>query len=115
MIASWYGALGPGLLATSLSTFSALHFFMSPLRERIQFSDVLALFLFTLINMLIASLCEKLHQAIRHAETDAALVKKSEERMRQAEQRKDEFLAILGHELRSPLNNLSSALHLLRT
>src|SRR5262249_29941916 len=27
----------------------------------------------------------------------------------------DEFLAILGHELRSPLNNLSSALHLLRT
>jgi signal transduction histidine kinase len=116
MIASWYGGLGPGLLATSLSTFSSLHFFISPsLRGRIQFPDALALFLFTLINMLIAALSEKLHQAIRHAETDAALVKESERRMRQAEQRKDEFLAILGHELRSPLNNLASALHLLRT
>jgi len=116
MIASWYGGLGPGLVATSLSTFSALHFFISPsLTGLIQFPNALALFLFALVNMLIASLSEKLHQAIRRAETDAALVKRSEEHMRQAEQRKDEFLAILGHELRSPLNNLGSALHLLRT
>ena len=117
MVASWYGGLGPGLVATSLSTFSALHFFISPSLSggHIRFPDLLALFLFTLINMLVASLSEKLHQAIRRAETDAVLVKRSEERMRQAEQRKDEFLAILGHELRSPLNNLGSALHLLRT
>jgi signal transduction histidine kinase len=116
MIASWYGGLGPGLVATSLSTFAALHFFISPARPgHVQFPDILALFLFTLINMLIASLSEKLHQAIRSAETDTALLRQSEEQMRQAEQRKDEFLAILGHELRSPLNNLASALHLLKT
>jgi signal transduction histidine kinase len=116
MIASWYGGLGPGLFATSLATFLSLHLYMSPAHPgRLPFPDALALFIFTLINMLIAGLCEKLHQAVRSAETDAALLKQSEEQMREAEKRKDEFLAMLGHELRNPLNNLNSSMYLLRS
>jgi signal transduction histidine kinase len=116
MIASWYGGLGPGLFATSLATFLSLHLYMSPAHPgRLPFPDALALFIFALINMLIAGLCEKLHQAVRNAETDAALLKQSEEQMREAEKRKDEFLAMLGHELRNPLNNLNSSMYLLRS
>ena len=116
MIASWYGGLGPGLFATSLATFLSLHLYMSPAHPgRLPFPDALALFIFALINMLIAGLSEKLHQAIRNAETDAALLKRSQEQMREAEKRKDEFLAMLGHELRNPLNNLNSSMYLLRS
>jgi len=116
MIASWYGGLGPGLFATSFATFLSLHLYMSPAHSgRLPFPDALALFIFTLINMLIAGLCEKLHQAVRNAEMDAALLKRSEVQMREAEKRKDEFLAMLGHELRNPLNNLNSSMYLLRS
>ena len=40
---------------------------------------------------------------------------RGEESLRLADQRKDEFLATLGHELRNPLAPLLTALHLLRT
>jgi signal transduction histidine kinase len=40
---------------------------------------------------------------------------RTEETLRAADQRKDEFLATLGHELRNPLAPLLSGLHLLRT
>ncbi len=39
---------------------------------------------------------------------------RAEESLRLADQRKDEFLATLGHELRNPLSPLLAALHLLR-
>lgn len=39
---------------------------------------------------------------------------RAEEALRQADQRKDEFLATLGHELRNPLAPLVSGMHLLR-
>jgi len=37
-----------------------------------------------------------------------------EESLRDADRRKDEFLAMLGHELRNPLGSISNALHILR-
>ena len=39
---------------------------------------------------------------------------RSEEALRQADQRKDEFLATLAHELRNPLAPLVTGLHLLK-
>jgi two-component system CheB/CheR fusion protein len=41
--------------------------------------------------------------------------KRAEEALRQADRRKDEFLALLAHELRNPLAPITNALHLLRT
>ncbi len=40
--------------------------------------------------------------------------KDAEEQLRQADQRKDEFLAILGHELRNPLSPISGAAQVLQ-
>jgi signal transduction histidine kinase/CheY-like chemotaxis protein len=42
-----------------------------------------------------------------------AAVRESEARARQADRRKDEFLAMLGHELRNPLAPITTALHLM--
>src|SRR5262249_52512617 len=38
----------------------------------------------------------------------------AEEALREADRRKDEFLAMLGHELRNPLAPIQNALHILR-
>ncbi len=40
--------------------------------------------------------------------------KQAEDALREADRRKDEFLAMLGHELRNPLGVISTAVHLLR-
>ena len=116
MVASWYGGFGAGLLASLLSAFSALYFFILPAHPgSLPASDLVGLLFFTVINILIAYLNEKLHQAVRRAEAHADLLEKSEEQMREAERKKDEFLAMLGHELRTPLNNLAGGIHLLRS
>jgi len=41
-------------------------------------------------------------------------LKKSEQQLREANRRKDEFLAMLAHELRNPLSAISSAVHVAR-
>lgn len=46
--------------------------------------------------------------------TDVSNIHKTEEELRQANKRKDEFLAMLAHELRNPLAPISSAAQLLR-
>jgi signal transduction histidine kinase len=116
MLSSWYGGIRPGLFATALSTFSIWYFFVIPNNaERLPLPDAVALLLFTWIALLIVFLYEKLHRAVKHAESQAALLQESEERMRDAERQKDEFLAMVCHELRTPLNNLSSGTYLLRS
>ncbi|HVR30772.1 MAG TPA: response regulator [Thermoanaerobaculia bacterium] len=47
-------------------------------------------------------------------EASAARLRQSEEALRQADQRKDEFLAILAHELRNPLAPIRTAVQLMR-
>jgi two-component system, sensor histidine kinase len=51
--------------------------------------------------------------ALARIHTQLAL-KRAEETLRQADRRKDEFLAVLGHELRNPLAPLRTALQVLR-
>lgn len=46
--------------------------------------------------------------------SDITQLKRAEETLRNADQRKDEFLAILGHELRNPLAPLKSGVELLK-
>jgi PAS domain S-box-containing protein len=53
-------------------------------------------------------------QARAQAEALYRSVKESEERARLADRRKDEFLAMLGHELRNPLAPITTALELMR-
>ncbi|MFT4173005.1 MAG: ATP-binding protein [Rhodocyclaceae bacterium] len=55
---------------------------------------------------------ERTWAAVERARAEAALLE-SEERLREADARKDEFLATLAHELRNPLATIYNGLHLL--
>ena len=55
---------------------------------------------------------ESLHAARRRVEDREQQLRASEERLQEADRRKDQFLATLAHELRNPLAPLSNALQL---
>lgn len=74
-------------------------------RERIRFDeDELAI---------MQVVCDQVAMALERSGLIAELELKARE-LRQADRRKDEFLAMLAHELRSPLASLSSAIDVLR-
>ena len=61
-----------------------------------------------------AGLVREVHEMGEALMTAAEQVQEREERLRQADRAKDEFLAMLGHELRNPLSALTSASQVLR-
>jgi len=100
LIASFRGGLGPGLVATVLSAGASDFFFVPPIfslriEKVIHGTDLL---LFVVLGVLISALCDKRPRLVRQ--------------LRNADHRKDEFLAMLAHELRNPLAPISNALEL---
>ena len=107
MISSWYAGLGPGLLATALSVGLIDYLIMPPAFSIIlRPGDVVRITVFVLVALLISSL----NLARRRLEAD--LRRKTNELI-ETDRHKDEFLAILAHELRNPLAAITNALHLM--
>jgi K+-sensing histidine kinase KdpD len=100
LIASRRGGLGPGLVATALSAAASDFFFVPPLFSlRVEkLVHGAHLIMFVVIGVLISLLCDKRIRLIRQ--------------LREADRRKDEFLAVLGHELRNPLAPISNSIEL---
>lgn len=89
--AAWAGGLSPALVTALLSSLLATYLFTEP-RGHFQINNaeaLCALILFLVISLIIGVLSE--------------ISLRSQERAREAEQQKDDFLAILAHELRNPL------------
>ncbi|HET6329039.1 MAG TPA: ATP-binding protein [Planctomycetaceae bacterium] len=100
LIAAFLGGLGPGLVATMLSAAASDFFFVAPIfslriEKLVHGADLL---LFVVLGVLISALCDKRLRLVRQ--------------LREADRRKDEFLATLGHELRNPLAPIGNALEL---
>ncbi len=133
---AWYGGFGPSVLALLLGILATAYWFLPPrysLAESLpQHRVMVAGFLF--LGGTIALFSERLRWAQRRAEAQAreAIRQRREleqevlERQRleeelqrrnaelaEADRRKDEFLAMLGHELRNPLAAIRNALHLM--
>ena len=68
------------------------------------------------ISLTISPLCDRTGKIVGASKIarDITLQKQAQEALRRADQRKDEFLATLAHELRNPLAPISNSLHLLR-
>ena len=108
MVSSWYGGLGPGLLATALAAWAIDYFIMPPVYALVLgLGDVVRIAVFVLVALLINSLNEARRQLER------ALRRRAEE-LAEADRRKDEFLAMLAHELRNPLAPIRNAIHILK-
>jgi PAS domain S-box-containing protein len=76
MVSSWYGGMGPGLVAAILSALAIDYFFLSPINAlSLAFTDILLLSVFLLVALLISSLNASRYRA----ETS---LRQSEERFR---------------------------------
>src|SRR5207253_135340 len=104
MIAAWTGGLGPGLAATILSVLAADLFVIEP-RYVVGWTNPGELFwmgMFLLLGGSFSLLSDRLQRAKRRVEEQA-------HQLAEADRRKNEFLAMLGHELRNPLAPIRNA------
>jgi signal transduction histidine kinase len=99
MVGAWFGGLGPGLLAAGLGALTMEFLFHPDFSPGTRLADTLQVGVFLLVALLISSLNE----------TRSRL----ERALRQADRRKDEFLALLAHELRTPLGTLLNVVRIL--
>jgi signal transduction histidine kinase/ActR/RegA family two-component response regulator len=121
ILSAWYGGMGPGMLATIGGAVAAICYtlkvpnFLHDPGAQVQ----VVLFLFT--GILFSFLFETLHfdrKRIMYKrqllEMEVAQRHKAQEALVDADKKKNDFLAALAHELRSPLGAISNAAHLIR-
>ena len=124
MLASWLGGWIPGLVTTTLSLGVALYAVRSldgALFPMVDAERTRAI-IFLAVGALVSGLSEALHRARERLEAQTrALQGEIRERravegtLRDLGHRKDEFLAVLAHELRNPLAPIVNAAALLHT
>ena len=130
MVAAAYGGLIPGLLATALGAVTGVYLFVTPYFTLMidEDSEWLALTLFLVAGFTISTISEALHrsrrrleikkqqleQEVREREKAETAAQESAARLKEADRHKDEFLAMLAHELRNPLAPIRNAVRVLR-
>ncbi len=123
MVAAAYGGLIPGLLATGLGAVTGVYLFVTPYYTMAidEASEWLALALFLVAGSTISAISEALHRNRRRLEQEVWERQKAEmaaqesaSRLKEADRHKDEFLAMLAHELRNPLAPIRNAVRVLR-
>ncbi len=92
LFASWYGGLGPGLLATALTSISTLVFILSSSQEILGAADIIYFVTFAVLALLISILNGSLYQASQVSREYAA--------------QREHFIAVISHEIRTPLNGV---------
>jgi signal transduction histidine kinase len=130
MVAASYGGWKPGLLATALGAVAGVYLFVAPYFSlRIEeASEWVAVSQFLIAGATTSWLCQALHRVRRFLEAKQGMLeqevkerqraetaaRESEGRLKEADRHKDEFLAMLAHELRNPLAPIRNAVRLLR-
>jgi signal transduction histidine kinase len=102
-ISALYGGIGPGVLATALSTSFGSHFFLRSTGELvIEKWD--RLILFAVVGAVITTSSALLRRSRRQLSASLWREQKARAMAEAADQAKDEFLALVSHELRNPMN-----------
>ncbi|MDB5358276.1 MAG: domain S-box [Phycisphaerales bacterium] len=124
IISAWFGGVGPALMATAVGGLIGHYCFIEP-KFSFAFADVadvLRLALFVFISLTVSVFSGLLHQSLQRAQAYARQLERAErekarlyEEARQANEAKDRFLAMVTHELRSPVNGILLWAKLLRS
>jgi signal transduction histidine kinase len=117
MVCAWFGGFGPGFLATCLSAFVTACLFFEPPHwfSLMRPDDWRGIALFVLLGSAISLLCDMLRRAKQRVEQHAKDLRKRADELVEADCRKDEFLAMLAHELRNPLAPIQNAVQILKS
>jgi signal transduction histidine kinase len=111
---AWLGGFGPGVLTTTLGALAVAYFWPDHFAGSSAAGDALALSLFMCVGVFVSSLTWALRQARTRAELTADDLRRAREEAERANRAKDEFLAVVAHELKQPLNAMLPAVALMR-
>ena len=108
LLVSFFTSLGPSLWCAALSTVAASTLFMGPPHQIVPHSatDLFALVFFAAILVVDCVVISVMKNALWQ-------LNRAEGELRLADRRKDEFLALMAHELRNPLNVIRMTTRLL--
>lgn len=106
-----YGGFGPALFASVLGIFSA---WVVPDNRPPAGPPLLGIALYFLFSLGIATLGGMMVRARERIARQIEELTRQQSELRLADQRKDQFLAVLAHELRNPLAPIASALDILK-
>lgn len=115
LLTAWVAGTGPAVLAIVLGTFSAAHFFIPPANSLLidELPELLLLIIYMIVNCVAVLLFERAARQRRIAENRASENVRLGQDLQRADKRKDDFLALLAHELRNPLAPIRSGMALL--
>ena len=121
MLTAFVAGLWPGVLVALLSIWAAWFYFIVPSGDAgMSSGDLIALAFFSLILLIDCLVIHLMTAAVARARSTGEELVRNEARLQaladklqQADLRKDEFLAMLAHELRNPLAPIAAAADLL--
>ncbi|HTP24094.1 MAG TPA: ATP-binding protein [Anaeromyxobacteraceae bacterium] len=112
-LTSWIAGRGPGLATVLCSAILGNWLFLGPPRQfHTSGPAVSASLLFAVSAGAIALLCAGFRNALLEARQTAARLRRQAILLRDADQRKNEFLGVLSHELRNPLSAIRVSMHI---
>ena len=115
LLTAWIGGTGPAILAIALGTVLAAFFFIKPQSSFAidSVSEIIQLSIYIFVNCVAAILFDRVKRRRTLAEQRSRDNEQLSQSLREADERKDEFLALLAHELRNPLAPIRSGLVML--
>ncbi len=123
ILAAWWGGLVAGLSATAASALMGELLIVEPRFELLPVgpAEWVRLMVFVIYGVMFTAIIDSRRRAMVRLEADLLITTQAqrerqdaEERLREAHRRKDEFIAMLAHELRNPLAPVRSAVEILK-
>jgi signal transduction histidine kinase/ActR/RegA family two-component response regulator len=113
LVCAYLAGRGPALLASAITPMLATVWFTNWPHDAPPFQWLAHVTFFLLLAMLTALMMHALQEAMRRADESALRAEAAAHALRENDRRKDEFLAMLAHELRNPLTPIRNVAHIL--
>jgi signal transduction histidine kinase/ActR/RegA family two-component response regulator len=113
LASAYLGGRGPALLASAVTPLLATFWFTSWPHDAPPLQWLAHVTFFLLLAVLTALIVHALQEAVQRADASARRAESAARALQENDRRKDEFLAMLAHELRNPLTPIRNVAHIL--